>query len=363
MKIKNEEMLSFELEMLYSTYGYRKAKMRRFEEYSMYMSYSDFLSSKGVITFTGLDGKLLALRPDVTLSIVKNTKASNVNTEKLFYNEKVYRQTGKSKEYKEISQTGVELIGKVDLYAYVEILTLALKSLEKVSDKYVLDISDIKVVTAVIESFNLTKELKKQTYKLLRAKNYDDFLKLAKENDLSEKEVLAFETLCNLSGVITEEEIKPLMLNEKCKCAVEYFIKLLSIFKGSVYQDKINVNFSIEGNAIYYNGAIFNGYIENIPKLVLSGGRYDRLLEKFGREVGAIGFAVYLGEIERFIESETVYTDILIVYSEKIEPTLLIEKINEYMSKGLSVRADSSIPKNFAYKKLIKLNEKGEEIC
>ena len=70
--LKFEEKAVFTLRNLYRNHGYRQFKMSKFEEYDLYSKNKDFLVSDGVITFNDTDGKLLALKPDVTLSIIKN---------------------------------------------------------------------------------------------------------------------------------------------------------------------------------------------------------------------------------------------------------------------------------------------------
>lgn len=42
----------------------------------------------------------------------------------------------------------------------------------------------------------------------------------------------------------------------------------------------------------YYTGLVFRGYAEGFGAAVLSGGRYDHLVEAFGRPAQATGFAV-----------------------------------------------------------------------
>ena len=60
------------LNRLYEQYGYRKFKMSRFEDYDLYAQNRDFLRQDRIITFTDADGALKALKPDITLSIMKN---------------------------------------------------------------------------------------------------------------------------------------------------------------------------------------------------------------------------------------------------------------------------------------------------
>ena len=72
--IDEQERISFRLRSLYANYGYSRYKMSKFEEYDLYSRNKDFLLSKSVITFTDTNGRLMAMKPDVTLSIVKNGK-------------------------------------------------------------------------------------------------------------------------------------------------------------------------------------------------------------------------------------------------------------------------------------------------
>ena len=87
--LREDEKATLRLRALFARYGYRPYRMSKFEEYDLYVRNKSFLLSDHVITFTDTDGKLMALKPDVTLSIVKNSKASEGGLEKVFYNEKV----------------------------------------------------------------------------------------------------------------------------------------------------------------------------------------------------------------------------------------------------------------------------------
>lgn len=89
--LKNEERAVFALRALYRRYGYVGYKMSQFEEYDLYVRNKDFLLSDRIITFSGSGGRLLALKPDVTLSIVKNAPDAPGAVQKLYYNENVYR--------------------------------------------------------------------------------------------------------------------------------------------------------------------------------------------------------------------------------------------------------------------------------
>ena len=120
--LKNEERAVFELRSLYKQYGYLPYKMSKFEEYDLYVRNKDFLVSDSVITFNDTNGRLLALKPDVTLSIIKNSVSNKDYKEKLYYNENVYRISESTHQYKELMQTGIECIGDIDVNDIFEVV-------------------------------------------------------------------------------------------------------------------------------------------------------------------------------------------------------------------------------------------------
>ena len=89
--LKNDEKAIFKLRELYSRYGYMRYKVSKFEEYDLYARNKSFLISENILTFTDTDGRLMALKPDVTLSIIKNIGNASEGVHKLYYNENVYR--------------------------------------------------------------------------------------------------------------------------------------------------------------------------------------------------------------------------------------------------------------------------------
>ena len=108
--LRSEEKAIFALRTLYQQYGYMPFKMSKFEEYEFYIQNKDFLVSDRIISFNDTNGKLLALKPDVTLSIIKNGEDKPGEKQKVCYNENVYRVSDNTHQFKEIMQTGIECI-------------------------------------------------------------------------------------------------------------------------------------------------------------------------------------------------------------------------------------------------------------
>ncbi len=132
--LDNTERNIYALRSLYGRYGYTHYKMGKFEEYDLYSRNKDFLLSDRVITFTDTNGKLKALKPDVTLSIVKNLEDKPSELNRLFYDENVYRVSGRTGTFREIMQMGLECIGNAGNPIAAEVIDLAEQSLALVSE-------------------------------------------------------------------------------------------------------------------------------------------------------------------------------------------------------------------------------------
>ena len=342
-KLRAEERIAAELSCLYTDLGYKEYKMSAFEEYSTYMDNKDFLISQNIVTFSGMDGRLMALRPDVTLSVVKNTKATYGRTEKLFYNEKVYRPERGSKTFKEVSQIGVEVIGDVDKTTEAEVVVLILKTLAAVGQNYVLDLSHMGYINALLDDFALNAEQKNALFGYLKEKNVHDFLKYAEEIGLDNKKRDIFKSVTKLDGspLHALAKAEKLSVNAEMQKAVKELKALVSVLEKLGYSDRVNIDFSIANAADYYNGITFSGYVEGVPKAVLSGGRYDKLAEKFGKKADAIGFALYLGEACAFLKESIDKTDVLLIYNDDNVAAALL-RAEELSAAGKSVKLAKS---------------------
>lgn len=349
---KDENTIVSELSALYKSRGFKSYKLGCFEEYSLYRDNKDFLIAKNVITFSDLDGRLLAMRPDVTLSIIRHNEVASGCTEKFYYNEKVYRQATGSKNYGEISQSGVEVIGDIDVASMAETIILACETLNKISSDYVLDLSHMGFIEGLIIEFGDDGETVSE---FLKKKNYHDFITLAEKNGYSQRKIEAFKSAVTACGktVETLKNAEKVCLNNSMRDAVEELKTLYAILDKFGYGDKISINFSSGVNADYYNGVTFNGYINGIPHYVLSGGRYDKLLKKMNKAGGAIGFALYLGEIERYFKKSENSVDILIIYDNNSQFEAL-EYAENMIKEGKSVRISLNKPEGLglSYKKI-----------
>ena len=299
------ERAEYSLRALYRSYGFTQYKMSKFEEYDLYAKNKDFLVSDNVITFTDTDGKLMALKPDVTLSIIKNSKDDLTGVQKVFYNENVYRVSKGTRSFKELMQVGLECIGDVGEKEVCEVLSLAVKSLKTLSNDYVLDISHLGVVNGVMDYVGLSLAGKKEFLEYLSEKNVQGVGLVCQKENLSDKSKEVLERLVYLYGAPEQvlDSLKSLSVAGIKESAKE-LESIVAVLKEQGFDGKINIDFSVVSDINYYNGVVFKGFVSGIPTSILSGGRYDNLMQKMGRKSKAIGFAVYLDELERFYKAE-----------------------------------------------------------
>lgn len=363
--LKREEKAVFALRGLYQKFGYAQYKMSKFEEYDLYVRNKDFLVSENIITFTDTDGKLMALKPDVTLSIIKNTKDEPGLVQKLYYNENVYRVSKGTHSFKEIMQAGLECIGDIDGYSIFETVMLAAKSLETIAPDYILDISHMGIVTAVIELLGESFEQKDAVLNCIAEKNTHTILSLCEEAGVDKKAAKSVVELTKTYGKPDEviEKLKSMGGNEKFMQALSELEQLVSLLKGCGITDKIHIDFSVVNDMNYYNGVVFKGFVNGIPTGILSGGQYDKLLQKMGRKSGAVGFAVYLDLLERLSEPEEKYdVDTVVLYDKHADFGALSSAVRMLTDNGKSVTALKSVPEKLRFRQLLKLNERGLEI-
>ena len=282
------EQATFRLRALYEQAGYRKYRASRFEEYALYQEYQRFLPDSQVITFTDLDGKLRAIKPDVTLSIAKTAQPAAGECKRFYYNEEVCRPSRESHTFQTIHQMGLESMGAVDADEQAAVVRLALQSLAALDVPTVLEISHMGYLTGLLDALHVPAEARAKLLDFLRAKNAHELRTAA-----------ALTGLLDLHGPLgaTLTAARAACRCETQRAALEE-LQALQNALGEAGRG-IRLDLSMADEMEYYNGLVFTGYVAGIPCAVLKGGRYDYLMQRFTPGANAIGFAIYLDELER----------------------------------------------------------------
>ncbi len=357
--LKFSEEATLKLRAIYESRGYSLYKMSKFEEYDLYAGNKDFLTSGNVITFTDMNGRLMALKPDVTMSIIKNSVCDKGCLEKVYYNENVYR-VGKSGLFKEIMQTGLECLGEIDLISVCEVISLAAESLAVFSDEYVLDISHMGILTGFINETGLGMETKRELLGYIGQKSVHAIKELAIENSLDEKTVGKLIALCEIGGDFEAslEKLEPMCDTDQTKNA---FDELRTIWE-VVGKMNVSLDFSVVQDMSYYNGIVFQGFIKGLPENILSGGQYDKLVKRMGKKQGAIGFGIETDLLERLNKNDTDKNDgVAIIYKAGDDAKLLNELAAKVREEGKKVLLVKNLPDSKSFEAIYNFNNGGLE--
>ena len=351
---KNEDIAIFTLRSLYAKYGYKPFKMSKFEEYEFYIQNKDFLVSDRIIAFNDTNGKLLALKPDVTLSIIKNGEDINGYKQKVCYNENVYRVSENTHQFKEIMQTGVECIGEIGLYDIYEMILMAAETLKLLSEDFVLEMSHLGLLSSLLENISDNATFKREAIKYISDKNSHDLSCLCDEYGVEQdlkNILLSFVSIYGERSLVLE---KLDQIGNYISCEAVNTLKTLSCLLDNLsYSSKIVFDFSAVSDMNYYNGIVFKGYISGISQGVLTGGQYDNLLSKMGRDSGAIGFATYLDLLEDLSTEKSAYdVDVLLLCGDVTDNTLLVNTVNQIINSGKTISVQNVDTGNIRYKEL-----------
>ena len=344
--IKNmsrKDLVLLNIRKMYDSYGYKKISLPSFEEYDLYNENKDFID-RNVLTVMSPNGKLLALRPDITLSVAKKiSKEQSLKYSKIYYQENTYNLT-KYVGYEEDEQLGIELIGKESTFLDFEIINLAVKSLDIINKKSMIVLSHAGFISSIFENFDLEYEIKEQILDCINRKNSHDIQKILKKNEhISENVKKLIYKIPELSGNLEniEKELLKYEINDNTKKILSELKQLNSLLMKFYKKSKIIFDFSVVKNLNYYNGIILQGYIEDFPNVILTGGRYDKLFEKFGVDTGAVGFAILTDGLKGYYkDTDKKDFEVLIAYDNS-DFEKLVEIVNDFQKKGLRVRTEN----------------------
>ena len=273
------------------------------------------MSSEQVITFTDLDGRLLALKPDVTLSIAKTAQPAPGETLRYYYHENIYRPSAESHTFQEISQMGLEMLGAVGEAQVQQAVRLAAQSLAQLGAAWVLEVSHMGYLFGLFDALGVPENARPGLLEKLREKNAHELCRAAQAAGLDAAGIddgdgflLGVEHpggtgvahhLRELSGSCEETLAKAesACRNDRMRAAAAELRALAKTLEAS--GGAVRLDLSLAGEMEYYNGLVFQGYLRGLPRPLLKGGRYDLLMQKFTPGAGAIGFAVYLDELDR----------------------------------------------------------------
>ena len=339
-----KKKLQRDIEGILDKWGYEEIVTPTIEFYQTFNTGFENLEEEDVYKFIDSNGKILVLRPDMTVPIARviATKFKNIDeTVRLRYSADVFRVHeslgGKKNEY---TDCGIELIGLKAEESDLEILVTALDTLKLIKNsEYKLEIGNIDFFNSAIKRARFTDEERDKLADLIDRKSikeledYVDELETIKEC----KEFLKQLPLL-FGGREIFEKAKPYAFNLELKHSIEYLEKLADGLEELGYSDKVTFDLGMVPRLDYYSGIIFKGYTTGVGTTVLSGGRYDKLIAKFGKDVPAIGFSINIDSMVNVMNESEVETEYKYkVYYGREHEVQVIQKAMQLREEGKTV--------------------------
>lgn len=302
------------IEKVFKMHEFKQVMTPGIEFYDLFTIESCAVEQELMFKTTDNKGRLLAVRPDSTLPIARlvATRLKNrILPVRLYYNQSVYLNNrtlaGKSNE---IMQMGVELLGATGKRADLEVLTTALQSIESVTDNYRIELGHSGVFNALSKQLSVSEEEKENIRVSIESKNYS-----ALNNILDKLEetpvVKAIRKLPALfGGAEIFDKAAEILKGTDAIDALDYLKDLYTELSCLDLGNKLTIDLGLVQRNDYYDGVVFCGYVEGCGEVVISGGRYDSLLEKFDAPMGASGFAINVSALAKVnLDDEKVEYD------------------------------------------------------
>lgn len=284
---------------VFKNWGYSEISTPTIEYYDTFNHKTQSLKEEEMYKFFDNNGRILVLRPDMTVPVARliNTKLKDMKLPlKLYYSANVFRVheslEGKRNEYLDC---GIELIGADGDVVDLEVLVTALEVLKSLDIKqdFKIEIGNVNILNSAINAMNLNDINKEDIIRLINKKSLISLKEYLNNLDIDDKYKEFLITLpWVFGGYDMIKKAKELAFNKDVKENILYLEKLFLSLKELGYEKYISVDMSMVPRVNYYSGIIFKGYFNGIGSTVLRGGRYNKLLENFGRDISAIGFSV-----------------------------------------------------------------------
>jgi len=351
-----------ELQNLYETNGFLAHRVARFEEHSFYSDNRSFISDNRIITFNNTHGQLLALKPDITLSVAKSAPLTE-NFTKLYYNEHVYRISPDSDDFDEVPQCGVEMYGDLDGYATYEIVALAAQSLHLLDENFSLVISHLAWLQSILHQAQIPEGSIGKFITCVKNKNSHQLAELCVEYGLSPHLAVLMNDLVSVQGSFGSvlPRLEAMQICNATTAAYTELVELWEVLSASPHGSKIFFDFSVVSHLDYYNGLVFRGYIQRSPYATLSGGRYDMLMKKLrGVSTGAVGFAVYLDKLNLYYSGKREHDfDAVILYDATAKTADIAAAKEQLIARGLTVRVERGTQPTVSAREVYRVGDGG----
>lgn len=289
------------LSELFKRFGYCQVETPTFENYEFYAN-EDAVNKDDLFKLINASGKILALKPDVTLPVARMAAINHHDPEEIIkfsYLTNIYKDfSNRDKSRKETTQTGIEYFGNSDPACDAEVVALAIIALSSFGIENIhIDLGHVGFINALLDEIQVNKSDREKLFNLIENKNIGDIKEFLKDkNNIPEKYKEILIEIPRLFGEPKDvfKRMNELAVTPKMKAAVDRLTMIYDHLKELGMHQYITFDIGFTNRMNYYTGMIFKGYIDELGEAVLNGGRYDSLSSRFGIDRPACGFSLDL---------------------------------------------------------------------
>jgi len=337
---------------LFRIYGYYEVETPTLEFYDTFSADTDLTPQETMFKFFDQHGRILVLRPEMTIPVARlaATKYRDAQYPLRFSyigNTFRYNEMGGGKQ-KEFTQAGVEILGASAPEADAEVIATAINTLKAAGvENFQVDIGQVEFFKGLMEETGLTEQDIEQMRVLIDRKDYLGIEELVGRHDIPDalKElILGLPRLFGSIDVI--DRVEKVAVNKRSLQALENLRSVLRIIEDYGLRGYVSIDLGMVQSLNYYTGIIFRGFTHSVGFPVLSGGRYDNLVEKFGKKCPATGFSLGINMVMTALERQKIEVGkpcvgTLVCYEKPARKTAfrICEQLRE---QGLTVQIDVS---------------------
>ena len=314
---------------IFHLYGYQDIETPTFEFFDIFNESRGSVKAKEMFKFFDRDNHTLVLRPDETPAIARCVTKYFTEEDmplRLCYLERTFiNNTSYQGRLKEAAQTGVELIGDDSSDADAEILAMVIRALKAAGlTEFQVELGEVDFFRGLLEEAGMDEEMEEKLRELIENKNYFGVEELVMEQPIPQELKDAFLKLPELFGSLEEiQAAREFTKNPRALRAIDRLEEVNRILEYYDLSEYVSYDLGMLSQYQYYTGIIFKAYTYGTGDAIVTGGRYDHLLEKFGKQTPSIGFAIIIDELQNALSRQKITVETghnnLIVYTDATE--------------------------------------------
>ena len=307
---------------VFASFGYKEVETPSFEYYDCYSGESGQITQERLYKFFDEQGRILALRPDFTTSIARMsaTKAANEMTPtRYMYTGSVYRaEHTEGVRNREITQSGIELIGSYSPKADAEVIAAAMEAVTALGiEEFSMEIGQVGFFNGLTDQLGLDKDTTEKLRQNIDSKNSSGIKNIVESLDIADEVKQLMIELPYLFGgvdIIDRADVKG--LNKTSKAALDNLREIYDLLVLYGFEQYISLDLGMLQSIDYYTGSIFKCYTRGVGFPIAAGGRYDNLMAGFGKSKGAVGCAMGINRIMQVYKGQTDEVASTLVFAE-----------------------------------------------